>query len=378
MRKLIHDANQDDSRIIDAIGALASEGKPCESAEAMQARTGISPERVKRSYLRLYYSGFPVPFPAQSPAQLREALAEAARALHPLAGVSTVDEDDSTVARDEWIPARVLGAEVCDARAALTRIEDLLHTADREPPVTPPAITADCEVPPPLGFARRVQVPKAALIDAIAEAASALGGDSNDSEHDALVILRAELESWAAEDFSVADIERITASRRIGDAVIRQNADPSATALRRLVNRVERSGELALRRAPVRVARSRITADMCVPCQSGADRLGDIDAGAIAANLFTDAVAKGALVAPEGVRIECYGDDDQLGGGFVLIAFPEDPHTTRGVTAGWRDATNIAAAQGEDPHDRKLVLAALEFFASELNHALGAPAPTAE
>lgn len=53
---------------------------------------------------------------------------------------------------------------------------------------------------------RPVQIPKGLLSDAIEEAALALEGDSNDREHDALVFLRAELESWASQDSGVAGV----------------------------------------------------------------------------------------------------------------------------------------------------------------------------
>jgi len=119
----------------------------------------------------------------------------------------------------------------------------------------------------------------------------------------------------------------------------------------------------------VRVQRSKITRDMCVPSEGSVEHPGDIEAGAIAMNLFTEAVVEGALIAPEGVRIECYGEDDDQGGVFLPVAYLQDPHT-RGVTAGWRDTGNIAAAEDEDPHNAELVLAALECFAGELNFAL--------
>lgn len=56
------------------------------------------------------------------------------------------------------------------------------------------------------GGSTPVQIPKGLLNDAIQEAAFALEGDSNDREHDALVFLRAELESWANQDPSVAEV----------------------------------------------------------------------------------------------------------------------------------------------------------------------------
>lgn len=240
MSKLDETAQQDDARITEAIDALASEGKPCEAPEAMHARTGIPQDRVRRSYLRLYYSGLDVPFPPPTEARFREVLADAACALHPLAAAHTLDDSDPSEARDEWTGVSVLNGEVWDARDALTRIESLLYPAGSERPgkCPVPAITADCEVPPPLGFTRRVQVPKALLIDAIQEAAIALEGTSNDREHDALAILREELQSWADEDFDIAEVVRITASRKIGDAIIKTAGNPQGTALLQLVNSV--------------------------------------------------------------------------------------------------------------------------------------------
>jgi hypothetical protein len=86
-------------------------------------------------------------------------------------------------------------------------------------------------------------VPKALLIDAIQEAALALEGTSNDREHDALAILREELQSWADDDFDIAEVVRITASRKIGDAVISAAGNPKGTALLQLVNSVAQSGQ---------------------------------------------------------------------------------------------------------------------------------------
>lgn len=173
-------------------------------------------------------------------ARIREVLAQAARALHPLAAATTPDDSDPSAARDAWAGVSVLNGEVWDARDALTRIESLLYPAGSERPgnCPVPAITADCEVPPPLGFARRVQIPKALLIDAIQEAAVALEGDSNDREHDALFSLREQLESWIGDSFDIDEVVRIMASRKIGDAIIKDAGSPIGLALLELVNSV--------------------------------------------------------------------------------------------------------------------------------------------
>ena len=71
MSKLDHDPRQDDSLILDRIGVLAAQGKPCESPQEMAAQTGIPEDRVKRSYLRLHRAGFGVPTPAATPDELR-------------------------------------------------------------------------------------------------------------------------------------------------------------------------------------------------------------------------------------------------------------------------------------------------------------------
>jgi hypothetical protein len=89
------------------------------------------------------------------------------------------------------------------------------------------------------------------------------------------------------------------------------------------------------------------------------------DCGEQAARLFMDALEAGAIVAPDGIKLECYGDDDTIGGGIVLVAFSPGGHR-RGVTCGWREVRNIF---GDSPED------ALEFMVAELNTALGVPPP---
>lgn len=95
--------------------------------------------------------------------------------------------------------------------------------------------------------------------------------------------------------------------------------------------------------------------------------------GQEAATLFANARDAGILVQPEGLDIQCYGDDDPSDGtgGMVLVAYPRDGLASRiGVTGGWRDADNVAG--DETPgHARELVEHALDFFAAELNLALG-------
>lgn len=132
----------------------------------------------------------------------------------------------------------------------------------------------------------------------------------------------------------------------------------------------ERVLEVVYRGEPVTVDATKITPRMCVPSRGGETRLEDIDAGAIAATLFNDALTAKAIVPPRDVRVECYDDDDENGGGFVLVAFAEAKRRGAGITSGWRDALNIAAAGEQDPFDPELVAAALEFMAAELNSVL--------
>jgi hypothetical protein len=94
--------------------------------------------------------------------------------------------------------------------------------------------------------------------------------------------------------------------------------------------------------------------------------------GNVAALLFEQAKEARALAIPDGLRAECYGDDDIDGGGFVLAVYPASGPGA-GVTCGWRDVENIVCPEG-DPrpdNDRRLVKEALEFMASEMNAALG-------
>lgn len=132
----------------------------------------------------------------------------------------------------------------------------------------------------------------------------------------------------------------------------------------------ERALEIVYRGEPVIVDATKITPRMCVPLRGGETNLEDIDAGAIAATLFSDALAAKAIVPPRDVRVECYADDDENGGGFVLVAFAEGKRRGAGITSGWRDATNIAAAGEQDPFDPELIAEALQFMAAEVNSVL--------
>jgi len=124
--------------------------------------------------------------------------------------------------------------------------------------------------------------------------------------------------------------------------------------------------------ASVKVDGRRITGDMSVPDLGREDPLqADEHPGEAAARLFEQATTARALVIPEGLRAECYGDDDSDGGGFILAVYP--PRGSQGVTCGWRDVKNIVRLQDDarPNNDRRLVKEALEFMAGELNAALG-------
>ena len=121
---------------------------------------------------------------------------------------------------------------------------------------------------------------------------------------------------------------------------------------------------------PVTCDLSKVTDKMCVPVRGDDEHLEDVEAGEIAARLFYDALAAGAIIAPAGVRLECYADDDERGSGVILAAFPESTDHPVGLTTGWREAHNISAHVGQHPCDPTLVGAAVKFFAHELNTAL--------
>lgn len=94
--------------------------------------------------------------------------------------------------------------------------------------------------------------------------------------------------------------------------------------------------------------------------------------GEVAASLFKQAVAARALVMPDELRAECYGDNDAQGGGFIIAVYPTNG--AAGVTCGWRDVENIVCPAGDSrpDNDRRLVKEALQFMAGEMNAALGA------
>lgn len=123
---------------------------------------------------------------------------------------------------------------------------------------------------------------------------------------------------------------------------------------------------------PVTVNARRINSCMWVPNLGHNDVLhADSNPGEVAARLFTQAIEARALVIPEKLRVECYADDDEIGGGFILVVYPR--HGDVGLTCGWRDAENIVCPGG-DPrpdNDHRLVEEALKFMAGEINAALG-------
>jgi hypothetical protein len=124
--------------------------------------------------------------------------------------------------------------------------------------------------------------------------------------------------------------------------------------------------------SPVKVDGRRITREMWVPNLGRNDPLqADELPGEVAARLFEQAKKARALVIPDELRAECYGDNDEDGGGFTLTVFPAQG--SAGVTCGWRDVERIVCPEG-DPrpdNDRRLVKEALKFMAGEMNAALG-------
>jgi hypothetical protein len=120
---------------------------------------------------------------------------------------------------------------------------------------------------------------------------------------------------------------------------------------------------------PIRLDQSKIKTDMRVPARCGADGPADTEGGAVAATLFRDALAAGAIIAPKQLRLECYADEDEFGAGVILIAFPDTAGAATGLTCGWRDVENITAEEHQDPFDPALVIDALEFYVAELNTA---------
>ena len=123
---------------------------------------------------------------------------------------------------------------------------------------------------------------------------------------------------------------------------------------------------------PVKGDGRRIRHEMWVPNLGRNDPLqADDYPGEVAARLFEQAKEARALVIPDELRAECYGDNDSDGGGFILVVYPM--HGSAGVTCGWRDVENIVCPDGDprSDNDRRLVKEALQFMAGELNAALG-------
>jgi hypothetical protein len=123
---------------------------------------------------------------------------------------------------------------------------------------------------------------------------------------------------------------------------------------------------------PMRVDPDRITDEMFVPNLGFNDpRHADDRPGEVAARLFIAAEGSGALVIPDGVALDCYGDHDDDGGGFMLVAYPRGERGA-GVTCGWRDVRNIVRLDGDtrEDNDPEVVKHALSFMAAEINVAL--------
>jgi hypothetical protein len=110
--------------------------------------------------------------------------------------------------------------------------------------------------------------------------------------------------------------------------------------------------------------------------------LGDDHPGAGVAGLVLEALNCGALVVPPEVRVECYSDDDDMGGGFILAIYPavgtNGWEHSRGVTFGWREAENVALRDvaSEECEKPERIAEALCFIARELNAMLGVKAVT--
>ncbi len=120
---------------------------------------------------------------------------------------------------------------------------------------------------------------------------------------------------------------------------------------------------------PIRLDRSKIKYGMRVPIRSGVERLGDPNGGTVAATLFRDALASGAIIAPKELRLECYADYAETSRGIILVAFCDTSGPSPGVTVGWRSVESISADDHQDPFDPALVIDALAFFVAELNTA---------
>ncbi|MFZ1154747.1 MAG: hypothetical protein WAN93_07580 [Solirubrobacteraceae bacterium] len=124
----------------------------------------------------------------------------------------------------------------------------------------------------------------------------------------------------------------------------------------------------------VRVDPKQITENLLVPNLGRDDPLAaDDQPGKVSAELFTEAESAKAVLILDGLIVDCYGDDDGDGGGFILVAYPAADRRA-GVTCGWRDAKNLARNSGDDRDDNDPVVVkeALEFMAAEINSALNA------
>lgn len=120
----------------------------------------------------------------------------------------------------------------------------------------------------------------------------------------------------------------------------------------------------------VTVDQSKITPDMHVPALDGTGHHGDYECGHIASTLFKRAVQTGALNAPAGVQIACYPDRDIVGGGFVLVAYPDGDGSAWGTTTGYYAADVIGTIEKSETYDRETVAQALDVFARDLNTSL--------
>ncbi len=138
-----------------------------------------------------------------------------------------------------------------------------------------------------------------------------------------------------------------------------EQCDAAATLLRQLARsapRPPRALTINYTGDPVRLDFTKIDPDKHVVPDAIEE-----DCGEGAARLFMDALEAGAIVAPADITLKCYGDDDTIGGGIVLVAYGTGGRE-RGVTCGWREVRNISSETPED---------ALEFMVAELNTALG-------
>jgi len=123
---------------------------------------------------------------------------------------------------------------------------------------------------------------------------------------------------------------------------------------------------------PVAVDHERITEDMRVP-NVGHDgsRYADNQPAESAVGLFKEAVQEGALVAPEGIVLDCFARDTYLTHDFLLLASAAGEDRA-GVTLGWFDVELLAREPGDTrtDNDSVVVLEALAVMAGKLNAAL--------